>query len=51
MTRRHFNALAEAIAGLPANPTPQEVAEAIAGVCESFNEHFDPDVFIAACKV
>lgn len=50
MTRQHFDALAKAIASLPPNPTPEEVAEAIAGVCEAFNRNFDPDRFRVACK-
>jgi hypothetical protein len=50
MTRKHFKAIALAIAMLPSNPTKDQVIVAIADVCRMFNPHFDTYRFYAACK-
>jgi len=50
MTKKHFKALAQAIASLPSNPTKDQVMETIAGVCRTFNFNFDTNRFYDACK-
>ena len=50
MTRRHFQALADAIAEIEDETTRRVAACAIARVCRSFNPRFDRERFMAACK-
>ena len=50
MTRKHFKALADAIANLSDNPTKMEVISAIAGACRHFNSRFDWGKFTDACN-
>lgn len=45
MTRRHFRALAAALAATNASP---DTIAAVADVCATTNEHFRRDLFTAA---
>ena len=49
MTRKHFVALAKAVATLADAAERKSLAEALATVCASQNERFDRDKFMAAC--
>jgi hypothetical protein len=50
MTRKHFVALADAIANLSDKPSKAEIISAIAGVCRQFNSNFDWGRFAEACR-
>ena len=50
MTKRHFSALAAAIATLPEEQR-KSAAEAVAGACQQFNDRFDRKRFVKLCGV
>ena len=50
MTKRHFSALAAAIATLPEDQR-KSCADVIAAVCQQFNDRFDYKRFVRLCGV
>jgi len=51
MTRKHFKALAEAIATIKNKTERERVAVLIAGVCRDSNPNFNSGVFYKACQL
>jgi hypothetical protein len=51
MTKRHFNALAEAIREICNPQERKRAAETVAEVCRRFNGRFDCGRFFRACNV
>jgi len=51
MTRKHFNAIAAAIAEIRSASERKRVAELLAAVCAAFNSRFDRARFFRACGV
>ena len=51
MTKKHFEAFAEAIRTITNCQERQRVAEMIAGVCQQSNGRFDTRRFFRACNV
>lgn len=57
MTRQHFEALAEALAGVRpptvwwiASAQWEKDCNAVADACQKFNENFDRERFLEACR-
>jgi hypothetical protein len=51
MTKKHFNALAEAIREIARAEERKRAAETVAEVCRRFNGRFDAGRFFRACNV
>ena len=51
MSRKHFKALAEAIAKIQDDAQRAELAESVADVCKADNPNFKRDLFYRACGV
>ena len=52
MSRKHFQALADIVAEVPAQGIgPEALAERLAEFCATQNPHFDRDRFVRACGV
>lgn len=51
MSRKHFQALADAIKTIESAEERRRVAELVARVCASQNQHFSYSRFYAACGV
>jgi len=51
MSRKHFKALAEAIAKIQDDQQRAELAESVADVCKGSNPNFDRNRFYQACGV
>jgi len=51
MSKKHFRALADAIASIPNKAERGRVARLIADVCIGFNGRFDRGRFYRACNV
>ncbi len=51
MSRKHFIALAYAIAGITNKAERRHAALLIADVCQGFNDNFDRELFLLACNV
>ncbi len=51
MTRKHFKAIAEAIAKITDDYQRAELAESVADVCKASNPNFKRDLFYRACGV
>jgi hypothetical protein len=49
MSRKHFAALAAAIAAIENKKARQQAAERIADACRQFNARFDRERFMRAC--
>ncbi len=50
MTRKHFKALADMVASLPADTTRHEVVYKLASALRTTNPNFDYGRFVAACE-
>jgi len=51
MSKKHFNALAEAIREIANRQERKRAAETVAEVCQRFNSRFDTGRFFRACNV
>lgn len=52
MTRKHFSAMAKAIADTPMDePVRKALARELAAICATTNPNFDRARFLAACGV
>ena len=51
MTKKHFDALAEAIREIASPKERKRTAETVAAVCRRFNGQFDTGRFFRACNV
>ena len=51
MTRKHFDALAEAIRRIRDAEERRRTAETVAAVCRRFNGRFDAGRFFRACNI
>jgi hypothetical protein len=51
MSRKHFRAIAAAIATITDSAERQRVAKLLAAVCASLNPEFKRSVFLSACGV
>ena len=51
MSKKHFEALAEAIASIGDEKARDEAALAVASVCSEFNSNFNRGRFLRACGV
>jgi hypothetical protein len=51
MTRKHFNAIAAAIAALPDPRERKRIATVLIPICRDNNPAFRKDLFLDACKV
>jgi len=51
MSKKHFRALADAIASIDNSEERGRAARAVADVCAGFNELFDRGRFLRACNV
>lgn len=49
MSRKHFRAIAAAIAEIKNRAERQRTAERLAAVCATLNANFKRDVFMTAC--
>jgi hypothetical protein len=51
MTKKHFNALAEALRTIPDESIRGVAARAVASACQQFNPRFDLTRFLKLCGV
>jgi hypothetical protein len=51
MTRKHFIAIADAVANIPDMETRKDIARRMATVCRDTNPQFDLRRFLIACNV
>jgi hypothetical protein len=51
MTKKHFEAIAKAIADIPSATARRYAAHAIARACAELNDRFDAKRFLIACGI